>query len=455
MKRLLLLGLDAGDLAYIQPRVSALPFLQHRMKFGKTVRLDAPKALSGSVWPTFYNGVEPGWHGIYQHLVWNPTRMGIQRIDAHWCYYQPFWQEIEKAGYQVIVVDVPYSFPGALHRGVEITDWGTHGQTHPVGCKGKGVEAIIDRIGKSPIGRETPIQKTSRELENIRTQLIQSAEAKGALLLELMKNLDWDVFIAVFAETHRGGHIFFNGDDETPFCRTTPLLEIYQAVDRALARIVDGVNEQETAIMIFSAHGMARDYAQGSLVRPLMKRLNEVFLENYCGISPKRAVRLNSLIPYLRTAVPARWQYAVAASSPDWVREWVVEKEIIGGLDWTSTPAFALRTDIRTEIRLNLKGRESQGMLEPKSPLHSKYVDFLRQVFLELHDRDTDAALVEDVVDIHQEFPGAKCTLLPDYVITWYPHPPAQRVYSPLVGEISSFTSAGVRGGDHTDYGFA
>jgi hypothetical protein len=69
--------------------------------------LEAPKALSGSVWPTFYNGAEPGVHGIYQHLVWDAQGMGIRRIGADWCYYRPFRQDIEEAGHQVIVLDVP------------------------------------------------------------------------------------------------------------------------------------------------------------------------------------------------------------------------------------------------------------------------------------------------------------------------------------------------------------
>jgi predicted AlkP superfamily phosphohydrolase/phosphomutase len=454
MPRLVLLGLDAGDKDYIQSRASALPCLQKHLRSGRLFTLDAPKALSGSVWPTFYNGTDPGVHGIYQHLVWDARRMGVRRIGADWCYYRPFWQEIEEAGHHVIVLDVPYSFPVALKQGIEITDWGTHGQTFPVASNRNGVQTLLNRIGKSPIGRETPIQKTSKELHTIHQQLIKSAEVKGQLIMELAGMPDWDVLLAVFAETHRGGHIFFSDDDEKPFDRVTPLLEIYQAVDRALARIIDQVDD-ETTVVIFSAHGMMRDYAQGHLVRPLMKKINEVFLETHSHIPPKRPWKANSLIPYLRKVVPPRLQYAIGASSPDVVRQWVVEKEMIGGLDWSVTPAFALRTDIRTEIRLNLAGRESQGMLKPHSELHDAYVNFMKNVFLELRDRETDARLVDEVVDTHHIFPGARNALLPDFVITWHPRPFVKRAYSPLVGDLTSAQLPGARGGDHTDYGFA
>lgn len=454
MKRLLLLGLDAGDINYIQSRASALPCLQHRLHSGTLVTLEAPKALSGSVWPTFYNGADPGVHGIYQHLVWDAQRMGIRRIGADWCYYRPFWEKIEEKGHRVIVLDVPHSFPVALKNGIKISDWATHAQTFPVDCSPKDIQAILNRIGNNPIGRETPIHKTSAELHTIQRQLIKSADLKGRLIVELARQPDWDLFIAIFGETHRGGHLFFSDNDEKAFTRVTPLLEIYQAVDRALTRIFEQVDD-ETTVVVFAAHGMARDYSQGHLFRPLMKRINEVFVETYCGIPPKRALKANSLIPYLRKALPSRLQYAIGASAPDSVRQWVVEHDIIGGLDWSCTPAFALRTDIRTEIRLNLLGRESQGMLKPNSALHHQYVDFLTKVFLELRDCDTEARLVDEVVDTHRLFPGPRCAFLPDFVITWQPLPPMTHVTSPLVGDMICDQPLGARGGDHTDFGFA
>lgn len=227
-----------------------------------------------------------------------------------------------------------------------------------------------------------------------------------------------------------------------------------KAVDRALATIVEQMDTQ-TTVVIFSVHGMAGDYAQGHLVRPLMKKINEVFLDTYCRIPPKRAWRANSVIPYLRKAVPPRWQYAVGASSPDAVRQWVVEKEMIGGLDWKVTPAFALRTDIRTELRLNLIGRESEGMLEPQGERRDAYVRFMKAVFLELCDRDTGARLVDEILDTHEIFPGDRTASLPDFVLTWHPRPFVKHVYSPFIGDLSSDQQPGARGGDHTDDGFA
>jgi len=159
-RRVLAIGLDGGDIDFILARRAALPTLARALDDGRLQRTAAPKALSGSVWPTFYSGRDPGAHGMYQHLVWDAERMGLRRIAPDWCCYRPFWQTLERDGHDVVVLDVPYSFPTSLERGAEIIDWGTHGQTWPMSSNRTDVDALVKRFGASPIGRETPVEKT-------------------------------------------------------------------------------------------------------------------------------------------------------------------------------------------------------------------------------------------------------------------------------------------------------
>lgn len=451
-----MLGLDGADLAYIRAHAEALPTLGRALSRGALYEPAAPAALSGSVWPTFYSGKHPGMHGMYQHLVWDSARMGLRRIGPDWCLYEPFWKDLEDRGHRVVVMDVPYSFGTALQHGVEITDWGTHGQTHPFRCNRPDIEARIRQFGRSPIGRETPIEKTPKQLAAICKDLKSSAEKKADLVRDLMNELEWDLFITVFAETHRGGHLFF---DEADWADgqisddATPMLQVYQAVDRALSDILNDA-DQNTAVMIFSVHGMMLNPAQEHVVAPMMDRLNAVFLRDHCGHDGARPQSSGGLVGALRRMVPAHMQYAVGAAAPDRVRQWVVEREVIGGLNWSATPGLALRTDIRTELRLNLIGREAHGFLEPGSQLHHQYVEFLRAAFVNLKDADSGAALVDDMVDIQASFPGPRVDRLPDYAITWRAEPAAQRVHAPVLGTLN-VKGAGVRGGDHTDFGFA
>lgn len=451
---LLMLGLDGADLYFIRSHADALPTLGKALATGTLYEPAAPEALSGSVWPTFYSGKHPGMHGMYQHLVWDADRMGLRRIGDDWCPYEPFWKDLEDRGHRVVVMDVPYSFGTALKTGVEITDWGTHGQTFPFRCNRPDIETHIRRFGRSPIGRETPIEKTPRQLAVIRRRLIEGAEKKADLIGQLMTALEWDLFIAVFGETHRGGHLFFDDSDVSHGkAEPSPMLAVYQAVDRALAALVSQT-DANTSVMIFSVHGMMRNPAQEHVVAPMMKRLNAAFVADHCNHKATRPQSANGLVGAARKLVPARLQHAVGSVAPDRIRQWVVEQEIVGGLDWSATPGLALRTDIRTELRLNLIGREAKGFLERGSHLHHRYVEFLRTAFINLTDADSGVRLVEEMVDIHARFPGPLVDRLPDYAITWQAAPAARRVHAPGLGHLD-VTRPGVRGGDHTDTGFA
>jgi predicted AlkP superfamily phosphohydrolase/phosphomutase len=453
-EKLLAIGLDAADLNFVRSRKAQLPALRKLLDTNLIFQPAGPKALSGSVWPSFYTGSHPGHHGIYQHLVWDAQRMGLRRIGPDWCPCRPFWADLENRGRRVTVLDVPFSFPIFLKRGVEITDWGTHGQTRPLATNRTEVGEFLRKFGRSPIGRETPVKKTSAQLNSLHHKLLGSVERKGDLMLALMKEFEWDVFIGTFAELHRAGHMFFDEADALPDgSPDTRLSETYRAVDRTLCRILESVDLQKTTIVLFSVHGMMRDYGQGHLVKPVMERLNQIFLARHMGkIDSTR--RAGGLITQLRRLVPSRVQYAVGEASPDWVRQWVVEQQIIGGIQWSRTPGFSLRTDIRAELRLNLVGRESKGLLEPGSQLCLAYQQFLKQAFLGLRDQETGDLLVDEIVEIPVLFPGKRSDALPDFAITWRPAPLVGRATSPEIGRVESFP-LGARGGDHTDSGFA
>lgn len=451
--RLLLIGIDAGDLRFIRSHAESLPTLRRFCDEGRCIETQSPVGLSGSVWPTFYTGTPPGEHGIYQHLVWDAEKMGLRLIAPDWCGHRPFWADLEEQGHQVVVMDVPYSFAGHLKHGVEIVDWGTQGQTQPFFCNDRDLsKRILREFGTSPIGRETPVHKNRRQLDKVRRSLIASARKKAELTQALMRELDWDVFLTVFAETHRGGHALFGAEGD-PASETTPLLDVYRAVDEAVGQLLKCVDLSETTVMAFAVHGMTRDDAQSHIVRPLLDRVNKRFMEEHFGVNPEVA-RGGGFVRALRRSVPSTLQLAAGELAPDAVRRWVVERELVGGLDWSRTPGFALRTDIRSELRLNLCGREARGIVEPQSKEHRAYVAAVRQAFGPLRNAETGALLVDEVVDIRDLYPGRAAEALPDLVITWHREAAARKLVCPSFEPIE-LTPVGARGGDHTDSGFA
>ena len=118
-----MLGVDAGDLSFIQAHQSQLPVFRRLLHGGVLRRLDtSSKLLTGSVWPTFYTGMHPGEHGVYHHLQWDPDRMQTRRVSADWLYQEPFWYKLARNGVRVTVADVPMMFPAASagHQGGQL-----------------------------------------------------------------------------------------------------------------------------------------------------------------------------------------------------------------------------------------------------------------------------------------------------------------------------------------------
>ncbi|OQW37494.1 MAG: hypothetical protein A4E19_12480 [Nitrospira sp. SG-bin1] len=452
--RVLMLGIDAADLIFIQKHRDNLPVIDRLMREGVLRSLETTsRLLTGSVWPTFYTGTMPGEHGIYHHLQWDPTTMRIRRISADWLYCEPFWYELSRNGVKVTVADVPMTFPSRLQRGVEVVNWGAHDQLSRFHCNLPDLERDIRRrFGAHPMGAEIPVNKTRAQLENIRRHLIDGAKLKGGLIRHLLSNTEWDCFLAVFGECHRGGHILWPEDAPHSLIGEHALLDVYRAVDAAVGRILECVDLSATTVMLFSLHGMEKNSSQEHFVPPVMQLINSLF-EGEVHLDGDPPTTQRSLLRQLRNRLPARIQNAIARAVPVSVRDWVISRVTSAGYDWKRTPALALLADHNGYLRFNLKGRETRGCLRADEDSFSRYREWLESGFRGLRIVTDHTPLVNELVWGAEAFPGRRADYLPDVIVTWNKHPPAAVVESKALGRITSRLDTG-RSGNHRHEGF-
>ncbi len=453
--RLLMIGIDAGDIDFIQSSLDRLPSLQQLFAEHPPVRLrSTAEALIGSVWPTFFTGTLPGEHGLYYPMQWDQTRMQLRRLSADWIRYEPFWYELARRGGRVTALDVPFSLPSRMEHGVEVINWGDHDLLGPYGSNRPGLaREVRRRFGKPTMGYEIPVDKTSAQLDGVRKDLANSARRKGELSRWLLETTEWDFFLTVFGECHRGGHILW--PEPVSGLTTVPsdaLLEVYQEVDRSVGHILDGVDLRTTTVIVFSLHGMGVNLRQEHFVLPVMDRINAVYRGEAISADNGPA-KQGSFMRVLREALPAQLQYWVAKAVPVEVRDWVVARAYAGGLDWSRAPGFALVADGEGYIRYNLLGREAQGMLEKGSEQLRAYEELLKENFFALKVVGTDAPLVKDIVSPTDLYPGAQVDLLPDLVILWNELEPATEIYSDRLGRFTGRLGTG-RTGNHRPDGF-
>ncbi len=371
-----MLGIDAADLDFIEARLATLPGFRRALETGVLRRLRGHSALlSGSVWPTFYTGTPPGEHGIYHHLQWDRQRMRLRRVSADWLYCEPFWYGLSRRGCNVVVVDVPMSFPPRLGSVTEIVSWGSHDQLGPFSTNPQNLGGeILRRFGQHPMGCEIPVDKSDRELAQIRQNLVEGASRKGALCRWLLGARPWQLFIAIFGECHRGGHILWPATSRRDLAPPDDaLVSVYQAVDREIEAILASLDLNETRVIIFSLHGMGPNTSQEHFLPEVLVRASRHFggLNPDAGGERARSSRGFSLARYLRANVPPGVQNAIARSVPVPVRDLVVNRSTTGGYDWNTTPAFALLADLHGYLRFNVKGREARGTSSPATECSS------------------------------------------------------------------------------------
>jgi predicted AlkP superfamily phosphohydrolase/phosphomutase len=353
------------------------------------------------------------------------------------------------------VLDVPFTFENRLPQAIEIANWGSHDlmgrfAAHPPHL----AREIRSRFGRHPMGYEIPVNKGEGQLHAMRRELIAGAEKKGGLARWLRETTPWDFFLAVFGECHRGGHILWRDpDDEGSQVPAGGLLEVYRAVDVAVGHLLDGVDLDTTTVVVFALHGMGRNVSQEHVVRRTMDRVNAAFQDGSQGVR-ERARKQGGPMRALRESVPARMQHAIARAVPVEVRDWVVSRETTGGLDWSRVPGFALRSDLYSFLRLNLEGREREGLLQRDGEACRRYVEWMTAAFRSLRVAETGAPIIRDVVKAQEIFPGARSDLLPDFILRWSDERPTSRVSSPLLGEIEAAPDRG-RTGEHNPGGFA
>jgi predicted AlkP superfamily phosphohydrolase/phosphomutase len=455
--KVLIIGLDAASIDFILPSLPSLPNLKRLIESGSLRRLRSTTSelLPAACWPTLYTGVPPGVHGVYYHLQWDAAAMRLRQI-SDWLYCEPFWCELERRGLRVVTLDVPMSWPSRLTRGLEVTDWGTHDRMTDFHASSPELAADIRRrFGGYPMGVEVPVRKSFAQLERMRDDVIEGVRRRAELGRWLLNLRDWDFGVIVFGETHRAGHLFWPHPEAEGIAHPAgALLSVYQAVDAAIGRLLEGRPLDEMTLMVVAAHGMGRNTSQEHFTRLIMDRVNLRFSDAPDAESSPSTVRQRSVMRVLREKLPARLQHAVGQLVPGAVRDFVVDRAITGGHDWARTPAFATLASVSGYVQFNLRGREAKGMLDDKTETFGRYVRWLREAFQSFRIADTGEPLVKSLTFTRDAFPGASQSNLPDVIVSWTGVPTVSKIHSPDLGTIDAALPTG-RSGNHHPEGFS
>ena len=502
-KQVIAIGLDAAEPKLVEQWMSEghLPNLSKIKQQGIYGRLHNSVNYQGGLaefssteplWVMMATGCLPHKTGFWDTITYDPKtyQVGCDSVYGGYDYqeYKPFYALGND--YKVAAFDIPVTrvCPGV--NGIQITGWGGHHPFHPSDSEPKELlSSIIEQYGENPVYRKDNGIWWDKEYFNWVTQSVEKSVAtRTQVCCDLLQKDDWDLFITGFGETHTLGHDLYNtSQPDHPLYPYTnkmdtlgdPMLTGFQQVDQAIGKIL-AVAPENVSVVLFAVHGMGANLTD---LLSMMLLPEVIYRFNFPG---KAAIGYGDINqpapPIISKNIRNGWSAEVWGKvyEPNPLKKlwhtWTHKKFLRGSkhgllspyplMDkkvqlswmpalwysslWSEMKAFALPAFADGHIRINLKGRDRHGIVEPSE--YDALCNEITEVLHRLIDGRSKQPLVKQVVRTRQS-PLDNDPKLPDpdLIVIWQDIP-TDLVDSPDVGRIGPITYN--RPGGHRENGF-
>jgi predicted AlkP superfamily phosphohydrolase/phosphomutase len=463
--RVLVIGLDVGDgrLIHDWSRGGFLPVFQSLLAGGTRGSLSTTaEMLHVSALPSLYTGTLPGKHGVYYTFQPSPGQQHVQRFGSDQYGQPPLWQILSEAGKRCIIFDAPYTHPHRGFDGIQIFEWGTWAwYWHPMSVPPKLLRQMTGHCGAYPVGFEAnQVGLGALDLADLRRRLIRAASAKAKAVRWLMAHSPWDLLWVVFGETHPAAHYFWppahsEAVSDSAALAAESLREIYQAIDQAIGEILEGVGDNITLYLI-SGDGVGPNYAGWHLLPQVLERLGFTAVSTpspiNAAVPEAKEPSKRDLLKMLRDIVPSSVRQALSRHLPTRWRDSLMSRWTTANINWSRTRAYCLPTDLEGCIRLNVIGREPQGIVRPGAEYEAVCSE-LSACLEQLTNPRSGRPAVRQVLRTDVVLPGERRDYLPDLIVLWAEETEIQAVHSPALGLVEA-SSPDARTGTHHPPGF-
>ncbi len=269
--RVLVIGLDGATWTALDPlmgegRMPALAALTER-GFKAALESTVPP-VTAPAWSSFITGCNPGQHGIYQFYEIDPWSERALGRGAETFLAEPgivvngkalggpkLWEIASDAGLRCATVNLPMTYPPSPINGLMVTDMltppGSRRFTTPPELADELVDYEIDL---------TPAEKDFTLGDDAFLARAESVlDKRGRAVVRLFERESWDLFVAIFTETDRLQHRYWNV--LRPDARTADtaalrerVVALYEKLDGYIAALVERAGD-DVRIVVVSDHG--------------------------------------------------------------------------------------------------------------------------------------------------------------------------------------------------------
>jgi len=366
--------------------------------------------------------------GTYE-MVFSPNRG----------YLRPFWWLLRRegvasnGGYRVLLADVPKTAPLGDDAVTELIGWGQRAALRHESWPPGLYDEIIARYGRSPRWLDDDIVRRSPRGERRYLRTVERIiERRTAILRELLRERAWDFCLVCFADPHNAGHVFYRYTQPGTWAYSArraakfgdALLRTYQRLDRSIGELIAAA-PGGTDIVVFSGHGF-RVNTNGLQILPQV-------LTALGYQVPRRPSALPRLLNAARASIPWAIRRYVNARLSLETRTRLMARMWAESIDWRRTRAVAEAEFGVGWVRINLRGREPEGTVEPGAE-YDALCDEIAGELYSLTNAETGAPAVTEVARMDTLVEGARVRELPDLLVTWSSHGLLRAVRHPRLG---------------------
>jgi len=421
---LVILCIDAADIELVK-RWSAegfLPTLTSVIDAGAFFEVTGADLVNetGS-WVSLFSGVAKHKHGFYHFRRLVPGTYTLeQTMAASAKDSPPFWQFLCEGTNKAAIVDPPEFDALPDVPGIQLTNWAAHESDRLwKSTRSEPAHILPEVMAKFGAGEKldtfTHDGSESADFADFQRALARIA-LKGKVSRDIIARDRFDVVVATFFEAHTVGHRLwsYQSDFSAPSRLTNGVRDLYQAIDGELAQTMAQL-PINCNVFIVSVYGMAGMFPTTGLV--------EAFLRDLGYQTPRPTAQFvtggeTQLLAMLRRAIPHSLRKGVSQYLPTRVQEQLIASDFATNTDWGTTLAFHIPNLYNGLIRLNVNGREPQGIIEPGAEFEAM-LDRIEADLRLLVDPKTGQPAVANVVRTASAFDCGIHHGLPDLFVEW------------------------------------
>lgn len=422
--KVVLIGLDGADWRFLRPWLSQgeLPNLAELVSRGVSGTLRSTVRPESSVaWTSLSTGVNPGKHGVFGFAKVIPGSYAHRIVDASTVGVRRVWDYIGDAGMKAGVINMPMTYPPQRVSGFLLSGMLTPSRDadfcYPPELRASILtrypDYIVD-VGEHVTDRETLLQKC-----------LDYTDQQASLARWLMSSRHWDFFAAVFTASDRLQHFLWSeavSDVAHPTKHGSsqlgrPILDLYKAYDAAIGEILS-LAPSDALVLLVSDHGFngvgRRFYGNVWLA-------DHNYLYWGAGGGGPSAV----LARWLRHRRIPRWLRKLKhAFLPEYLTPtYLAARAEQSAVDWQKTRAYFSADG---GLRLNLAGREPNGIVEPGAEADLLLAELSERLSL-IEDPLTSHHVVDHIYQREELYVGDFASESPDLIVE-----PSRESPSPL-----------------------